>query len=258
MDKIVAMREEMVRQSMENNGELCTCDCGKPKFPLTSNKQIRSISSEQTRGTKILEKRESIIDVLQNTQRSLNIMEVGVMAGDFAELMYNNLKINKMVLVDPFNNIDEMSLDGNRRFNRETNLEFVKQRFQNKNNVEILQGYSRKVLPTNFLGTNNNDKFDFIYIDSNHEFFNTYNEILYSAQLTKTTGIIGIDDYTLSLNDPLYVCEVMQAVTQFLDTNRDWKVAYYSFNDAGIPNIYLSRYFEDEHPWQDSNLRPTP
>lgn len=248
MDKIVAMREELVKQSMVDNGILCACDCGKPKFPNTSKHQIRAISSNQTSKTKIIERRHSIIDVLKSNNKPLNIMEIGVMAGDFSELLYNNLNINRMVLIDPFDAGDSMSLDGIKRFNRQTHLDFVKKRFSNMSNVEIIQGYSQDVLAKYFLGLNINDKFDFIYIDSNHEFFNTYNEILYASQLLKPTGIIGIDDYTLSLNDPVFVCEIMQATTTFLEANKEWKVAYYSFNDAGIPNIYLSKYFEDEHP----------
>lgn len=257
MDKIVAIREETTKNSMLSKNELCTCDCGKPKFPKTSKKHIKSISSAQTSGTKILEKRGSIVDILNQYGRPLNIMEIGVMAGDFAEYLYDNLPVNKMVLIDPFNNEDYMSHDGQKRFNSEENLKYVRSRFSNKNNVEIIPGFSNDIINRHFLGMEQSDRFDFIYIDSNHEYYNTFNEILYSSQILKEDGIIGIDDYTLSLNDPLIVCETMQAVTEFLSTNQDWKVAYYSFNDAGLPNIFLSKCFSNEHPRLDSNQRLT-
>lgn len=248
MDKIMAIREEMTRSGLEKEGILCSCDCGKPKFPNTSKRQVKPISKNQTRNTVFFEKKTDIVDILNKINKPVRIMEIGVMAGDFAEVLLNNLTIEKMVLIDPFDNNDSMSIDGIKRFDRETNLQYVQNRFQGNPNVEILQGYSGDVIPKNFLGMNPNEYFDFIYIDSDHEFLNTYNEILYASQILKPKGIIGIDDYTLSLNDPVFVCETMQATTEFLEVNKDWKVSHYSFNDAGIPNIYLSRYFEDEHP----------
>lgn len=248
MDKIVAIREEMTKRDMEAVGILCTCDCGKPKFPNTSKRHIKPISKNQTAKTTFFERKTDIVDILNKINKPIRIMEIGVMAGDFAEILLNNLTIEKMVLIDPFNNNDSMSLDGIPRFDNKTNLQYVQNRFKNNSNVEILQGYSGDIIPKHFLGLNDDDCFDFIYIDSDHEFLNTYNEILYASQMLKPKGIIGIDDYTLSLNDPVFVCETMQATTEFLAVNKNWKVAHYSFNDAGIPNIYLSKYFEDEHP----------
>lgn len=257
MDKIIEIRQNTRIELMSGRGELCTCDCGKPKFPKTSKYHILSINSSQTINTKIIEKRHSIIDVLKKYNRPLKIMEIGVMAGDFAYTLYKNLNIDKMVLIDPFNLNDSMSMDGNPRFTPETHFSYVCNRFIDNHNVEVIQGLSGDVLPKMFLTADEKNKFDFIYIDSNHEFYNTYNEILYASQLVKQNGIIGIDDYTLSLDDPVVVHEVMQAVTKFLDNNREWKVIYYSFNDAGIPNIYLSKMFETEHPRLDSNQRQT-
>jgi len=248
MDKIITIRQETAKNSMTDQGLLCTCDCGKPKFPKTSNRHIKPISEDQTRLTKILGRRSGIIEKLKLKNKPLRIMEIGVMAGDFAKEMHDNLVIEKMVLIDPFNNNDYMSLNGEMRFTSNTNLQYIKNLFKENNTVEILPGFSSDILAKYFLGTSMPEKFDFIYIDSDHQFLNTYNEILYASQILKSDGIIGIDDYTLSLNDPIFVCEVMQAVTEFLETNRDWKVIYYSFNDAGLPNIYLSKYFEDEHP----------
>ena len=171
-------------------------------------------------------------------------MEIGVHAGDFAELMNENLTIKKMYLIDPFTNEDQMS--STPRFNSNTNLDFVEKRFSNKNIVEILQGHSSHLLP-NFIQLKEHEKIDFIYIDSNHLFINTYNEILYSSQILSDDGIIGLDDCTNYSDDPRQLNEVLNSVTSFLANNKNWQVAYYSFNDAGWPNIYLSKIKQNHH-----------
>ncbi len=233
-------RLENLQSVLSNQGHLCVCDCGKPKLPKFSKHHIAEISEMQTKNTKILRNRFSIFDILNKKNIPLNIIEVGVMAGDFAKTMLDSLNINKIYLIDPFN-IDDGAAQGiEPRFTKKTHYNFVLDRFKDDNRVHIRQGLSEYELPK-LLDLCENDKMDFIYIDSDHRFENLYNEILYATQILKHDGIIGIDDMSLFLEDPVDLCEVFQAVTRFLENNKNWEVSYYSFHDNGIPNIYLSR-----------------
>lgn len=242
MNSYINPRLENLQQVLSDQDRLCTCDCGKPKLPKFSSHHIAEISELQTQNTKILRNRFSIFETLNKKNTPLNIMEIGVLAGDFARSMLDCLNINKIYLIDPFNINDGAAQNIEPRFTKENHYEFILNRFKDDSRVEIRKGLSEFEL-TKLLDLCERDKMDFIYIDSDHRFENLYNEILYSTQILKQDGIIGIDDMSLFLEDPVDMCEVFQAVTRFLANNLDWEVSYYSFHDNGIPNIYLSRMF---------------
>lgn len=225
---------------LANSGRICTCDCGKPKLPIFSKHMISEISSDQTKNTKILRNRSSIFEILSKKQRPLNIIEIGVLAGDFANEMLESLQIQNLYLIDPFNINDGAAKSDGVRFTNETHLNYIIEKFKNYIAVKICQGFSNHEL-IKFLEFHEGDKMDFIYIDSSHGFENVYNDILYSTQILKIDGIIGIDDMSLFLEDPSDKSETIQAVTRFLANNKDWEVSYYSFHDNGLPNIYLSK-----------------
>lgn len=225
---------------LSKQGLICTCDCGKPKLPKFSNYSIKEISENQTKNTKILQNRSSIFEVLNKKSRPLNIVEIGVMAGDFASEMLSSMQVQTLYLIDPFNIDDGAAQSETLRFTKESHLSFIIEKFNHDSRVRILQGFSEHRL-MELLELENNDKIDFVYIDSNHNFGNVYNDILYATQIIKLDGIIGIDDMSLFLEDPRDLSETFQAVTRFLSNNKDWEVSYYSFHDNGMPNIYLSR-----------------
>ncbi len=233
-------RLENLPNILSSQGVICTCDCGKPKLPKFSNYAIQEISENQTKNTKILRNRSSIFKILNEKSRPLNIVEVGVMAGDFASEMLSSMQIQNLYLIDPFNINDGAAQSETLRFTAESHLDFIIQRFNDDNRVKILQGFSEHRL-VELLELQEKDKIDFIYIDSNHSFKNVYNDILYATQILKSDGIIGIDDMSLFLEDPRDLSETFQAVTRFLANNKDWEVSYYSFHDNGMPNIYLSK-----------------
>jgi len=240
MDYLKNSRIENLPKLLFWQGRLCDCDCGKPKLPMFSNHLIAEISENQTKNTKILRNRFSIFEVLNKKMRPINVIEVGVMAGDFAYAMLSCLQIQNLYLIDPFNIDDHAAQSENLRFTKSTHLDFVVNRFKNEDKVKIIQGFSENEL-LKFLEFNEKDKMDFIYIDSVHRFENVYNDILYSTQILKQDGIIGIDDVSLFLEDPGELSEAFHAVTRFLANNKDWEMSYYSFHDNGLPNVYLSR-----------------
>ena len=61
-----------------------------------------------------------------------------------------------------------------------------------------------------------------------------------------TCQIIGIDDFSTAPDDPVHPYEVMQAVTTFLQVNKEWKVRFFSFGTESLQNIYISRIFDSE------------
>lgn len=240
MEYLKNARLENLPNILAKQNSICVCDCGKPKLPTFSKHGIAEISENQTKNTKILRNRFSIFEILNKKNKSINVVEVGVMAGDFAYAMLSCLQIQNLYLIDPFNIDDHAAQSDILRFTKSTHLDFIINRFKDENRVKIIQGLSEFEL-VKFLELQENDKMDFIYIDSAHRFENVYNDILYSTQILKQDGIIGIDDVSLFLEDPTELSETFHAVTRFLANNKDWEISYYSFHDNGLPNVYLSR-----------------
>jgi predicted O-methyltransferase YrrM len=220
------------------------CQCNKIGMPAVSPYNILEISEEQVSKAKILPNRHSIIDILAGMNKDLRIMEVGTAAGDYAQDLVDGLKLSKLVLIDTFDNPDMMPNSEN-RYDANKNYSFVCERFKNNPEVEVRKGKSEILLPE-YIPSNIVDKFDFIYLDSDHSFHNVYNELLYASQIVKPYGIIGIDDFSTAPDDPLNPYEVMQAVTAFLEVNKEWKVRFFSFGTESLQNIYISRIFDSE------------
>lgn len=221
-----------------------TCNCGKPGNPVVSQYNILEISEEQTKGTTVLKNRYSIIDILAGQDEPLRLMEVGTAAGDYAQLLADNIQIEKMILIDKFDN-DDMMPDGSGRYSKDKNYQFVVDRFKDNRAVEVIKSLSNEALPK-FIPMQERDKFDFIYLDSDHSFHNVYNELLYASQIVKQFGIIGIDDFSSATDDPIHPYEVMQAVTTFLHNNKEWKVRFFTFGTESLQNIYLCKFFNSE------------
>jgi predicted O-methyltransferase YrrM len=220
------------------------CQCNKIGMPAVSPYNILEISEEQVSKAKILPNRNSIIDMLAGMNKELRVMEVGTAAGDFAQALVDGLKLNKLVLIDTFDNPDMMP-NSEDRYDAKGNYSFVLERFKDNPKVEVRKGKSEILLPE-YIPSNIADKFDFIYLDSDHSFHNVYNELLYASQILKPYGIIGIDDFSAAVDDPIHPYEVMQAVTTFLDVNKEWKVRFFSFGTESLQNIYISRIFSSE------------
>lgn len=220
------------------------CQCDKIGMPAVSPYNILEISEEQVAQTKIIQNRWSIINILAGMNKELRVMEVGTAAGDYAQCLVDGLKLNKLVLIDTFDNPDMMP-DSENRYDANNNYSFVRERFKNNPEVEIRKGKSETLL-REYIPSYDVDKFDFIYLDSDHSFHNVYNELLYASQILNPHGVIGIDDFSTAPDDPIHPYEVMQAVTTFLQVNKDWKVKYFAFGTESLQNIYISRFFDSE------------
>lgn len=223
----------MLRDTQNIKG-ICECPCGLPKWPVESKHDIISISQEQLDATKFLSKRE---DILKHIQDSGMVLEVGTFAGDFAEKILTSCNPKRLDLIDTFG-INDAWKD---RFSSETHLDFVKNRFKSFTNiVQIHKGKSSEMLP---MLHEQEMRYNFIYIDASHKYKNFYSDLLWASQLVNIDEghIIGIDDFSCKHEDPTKPFEVMEATTKFLSHNREWKVKFFSFNDHGLHNIYISK-----------------
>lgn len=133
-------------------------------------------------------------DICNELKNNLIGCELGIFKGEFSEILLNSNKFKKLYLVDIF--FGEMmsgDKDGNNVVysNGDELFQIVTNKFKNESSIEI-----KKSCSVEFLKSFPDEYFDFIYIDSSHEYFHTKKELDESYRVIKKNGgIICGHDY---------------------------------------------------------------
>jgi Methyltransferase domain len=134
--------------------------------------------------------------------------ELGVFKGDFSKVLLDCGKFDQLYLVDPFSgSIQSGDKNGNNVevHDGESLFSSVSKRFEYVNNVFITRQRSHE-----FLSIFCDNFFDFIYIDTTHQYDQTVLELELSYKKIKNNGIIAGHDY-----HPQMFGEVVNAVQFF-------------------------------------------
>jgi hypothetical protein len=202
-------------------------------------KIIPPVSYDQIKHTKIIETRTKIVDMLNaDYADSIAFMEIGTGSGDFANEIITNARVGRATILDIFNGYSDVH---NRHLPQDQE-KFVRERFLLNKNVVIIKGSSHKALPE--LYKHDNTKYDFIYLDADHSMQQVSTDLSWATKMIKDDGIIGIDDFCFKpgfLEDMGDKYEAQEAVMTFLKNNLNWKIKYFSFNDGGFQNIFISK-----------------
>ena len=139
-------------------------------------------------------------DMIRTLGKQGRIAELGVDDGDFTDFLLDALNPDEFVLIDMWES---------RRYRSKE--EFVAKRFNNDPRIVVDKGLS-----TDRLATHADQSFDFIYIDTNHSYDTTIEELRLARRKTKPGGTIAGHDFCTGniVNGVVY--GVITAVTQFL------------------------------------------
>lgn len=185
------------------------------------------ISQQQLNNAKIYSNK---FEFIKHIPQNGNILEIGTLAGDYAELLLATKPLS-IDLVDVFKANDWKDLN---RFSKDQHYNFVKNRFKNNLEVKLHKGYSHEVLPTL------NKKYDYIYIDANHDYEHASRDLDLSLPLLADGGIIGFNDYIYDDADYI-VYGVIETVCEFLDKNKDWEVIAFALQERMYADIYIKK-----------------
>lgn len=147
-------------------------------------------------------------ELLEYLDKGLIIAELGVFKGDFSQEIYNICRPATLYLVDLFEGIVQSGdVHGeNVEFHSGESLsKLVISRFCKFPNIII-----KKTDSVEFLKSFSDCYFDFIYIDSSHQYLHTKKELNESLRVIKNGGIIAGHDY-----DKKQFFEVCNAVDEF-------------------------------------------
>jgi Methyltransferase domain len=153
--------------------------------------------------------------MLSLAKKGGKICEMGVLKGDFAEIILGLCDPKEFVLVDIWpeevvsGNVNGMCLE---TFNGEDLYKYVAERFSKEESVEILRQLTTKALkkfPDNY--------FDMIYIDADHTYKAVVKDLKWAHKKIKNGGFIMGHDYEMNPNKTTesYEFGVKRAVDEF-------------------------------------------
>lgn len=188
----------------------------------------RSLSS-----VKVFADRE---DFLMNKPHINSYLEIGVLAGDYTDLVLKHLKPKDVTLVDTFECHDANQLN-NQRFNKDSHYNFILNKYKdNKFNI-IKERFDPNHIHVKML----NKKYDYIYIDADHSKNFMMDVIKFATNNLNKNGIIGINDYMIfdHFDDEYY--GTVQAVNTFLFQDTRWAIKSYVIGAVLHSDVYIGR-----------------
>lgn len=207
-----------------------------PEYSFYNTPDI--IPQKKLNGAKLYSTR---YDFLQTLEKKITFLEVGVLAGDFAISVIEEVIPKVAVLVDPFETIDHFASEygGSRWGSSDEHYEFVRNRFKYIPSVRIHRKYFERFVETN------RNKFNFIYIDACNDYLSVTKYLEESAAIIEDNGIIGINDYSIYENNTESESKertgLVTAVNDFLRNNPEWIVHAFAFNDSLTSDIYIKK-----------------
>jgi hypothetical protein len=196
----------------------------------TNRRKIKSASTKinvsdiHVANCRVLPSREQLLD---NLPKNAICAEIGVDVGDFSAQIIQQTSPSLLHLVDAWSGP---------RYS--CGLEIVRQRLgeQIKNNVvEIHQGLSTDVLenfPPNY--------FDWVYIDSNHTYETTRDELAICEEKTKANGRIAGHDFTSGNVIKPWPYGVIEACNEFC-VKFDWEYEFLTLEYHGHFSFCLKK-----------------
>ncbi len=188
------------------------------------------INQRQLSGAKLFSTRDEFLISIEDCESAL---EVGVLAGDFTQILLDSGKFRNIELVDTFESYDWFSSE-NLRFTEQTHYKYIVQKFGGNKGVTIHKGLMQSILPAL------TKKFDFIYIDADPRYHGAKFSLKEASRLLSQNGILGINDY-VQKETPQYRFGVIEAVNEFLLANSEWEVIAFAFNENMFSDIFLRK-----------------
>ena len=189
---------------------------------------IKTISQKQLNNAKLYKDKE---EYAKHIPKGSRILEIGTLAGDYADILIKVVKPESIDLLDVFEAYDWPACN---RFDRKGHFDFVKNRFKDVKNITYHKGFSDDIMPKL------DKKFDYIYIDANHDYEHCKADLMNALPLLAEDGIVGFNDYIVD-KDHGVDYGVIEVVCEFLDQNKDWEVIGFALQENMYADIYIKK-----------------
>jgi hypothetical protein len=183
------------------------------------------INDRHVTNAKLVTNRESILNLLPKNSVGA---ELGVGSGDFSEDILEICNPKKLELIDVWNS---------RRFGQ-NEFELVSERFSTE--IEKKQVSITRKLSVEAAETFENAYFDWVYIDTDHSYSTTIQELYAYKDKVKDSGYIAGHDYVIGNWNKGYKYGVIEAVAEFC-VNENWRFVYISADFTENPSFVITR-----------------
>ena len=153
------------------------------------------------------------LQMLEKMKKNSVVAEIGVDEGKFSQLIHKKVKPSTFHLIDMW---------GTDRFH-DGKFEAVKSYFAEE--IEDGSVQIHKTMSTKAVADFENEYFDWIYIDTDHSYETTRDELQLYAPKMKPGGIIAGHDYRMGNWISTYRYGVIEAVHEFC-VNYSWELIY--------------------------------
>ncbi len=183
------------------------------------------LEDKHCRNTKCVKDRASMLKMIPE---NAIMAELGVDQGSFSQQILDIAKPQKLHLVDVW---------ASERYNQNKREEVFKKFEQQLASgiVEMNLGYSTEVV-----SSFSDNYFDWIYIDTDHSYENTLNELKAYAPKMKSGGIMAGHDFIHTSKRSMTRFGVVEAVYQFCVEN-DWELVYLSMENHENPSYAIRK-----------------
>jgi predicted O-methyltransferase YrrM len=172
----------------------------------------------------LLPDRERLLELMP---KGATVAEVGVADGTFSKMILEKTRPSRLILIDAWHTT---------RYAPDERM--VREAFETPDLAQVVD--IRKGLSTDVLSTFPDASFDWIYIDTNHAYETTRDELLLAQRLVKPGGRILGHDYCLGNIVKPAVFGVIPAVNEFCVT-QDWQFEYFTLETNGFHSFCLRR-----------------
>jgi hypothetical protein len=214
----------MIKSVLRKLFQIINSPLVKRRQRLLSEMPRVDLTNQHTAHGRLLATRFEMLDLMP---KNATVAEIGVADGDFSDEILKRCSPKALFLIDLWSS--DRYRDGK---------DVVKNRFRKQigsGQVILRPGYSTEVLK-DF----HQDAFDWVYIDTDHTYATTAQELLLAERVVKKDGkILGHDFCTASAGRGV-VYGVVQAVNEFC-VSRSWGFDYIALDAEGHFSFCLSR-----------------
>ena len=180
--------------------------------------------------SKVFGTRKSSLSLLSECQ---DILEVGVLAGDFSMELTKIPSLKSLTLLDNFSSDDWPWIEPP-RFTSKNHLRYIEERFKHDTRIRIIQGESSKLL-----SQLPSQSFDFIYIDANHSYEGVKRDCDLAIPLLINGGYLCFNDYIMHDYRTNRDYGIVRVVNELLSSDTRFEVAALALNNHMFSDIYL-------------------
>jgi SAM-dependent methyltransferase len=191
-------------------------------------KPVTRLQEKYVQNARLLSDRYHLLKYLPKNGKGA---EVGVLGGDWSELLLSITEPSELALIDTYYSND---YDHKKRFTKKNHEAYIKEKFSaHGDKVKVMKGLS-----WDMLDKIDADYFDWIYIDAAHDYKSVVKDLKASFRVLKPGGYIIMNDYISYDHFTKEEYGVVQATNEFM-TDNNFEMLFFALHPDMFCDVVL-------------------